>query len=399
MLWPLCALIAPWLLHASAFRVQRLENAETCRKSFMHFKSYYIQSGEPAVLKCPPLQYLHLDYAKASRLAFNLTWYKNESRKLLPEDDLRIQVQEGALWFFPTSTEDTGHYHCILRNSSYCLEVIISFSVVRRQDVSLPDISYQQHVFTLASEQIYCPDLSDFTTRYTDWKLKWYKNNIILPNRNTKFKYLEDTTFLQIEDVTEEDEGYFTCEMTFTHTGTQYAITRIIQLQTVEQEKRNRPIIVYPNRKTIAAALGSRLIIPCKVFTGYGRNSMTVVWWLANDSYIDEVFQDGRVKEGQFETTIENDANYVEVQLVFDEVREEDFITDFKCYATNDYGSHVFPTQLRPAESSISWYVAAVPVAAVFLIVSAIAIYRCGRARSQKGYALPSSLMANSISL
>ncbi|KAJ1118332.1 hypothetical protein NDU88_006525 [Pleurodeles waltl] len=380
---------ALWLLRVSAFRVQRLETAETCSNSITYF-NIYVQSGEPTVLRCPAFKYLHLDPAKASSLSLNLAWYRNDSQKLVPEEDSQIQAKDDALLFFPSSVGDTGHYHCSLRNASYCLEVVIALTVVTRPEDSLSELAYEQTVFTLTSGKIVCPNLNDFIMMDANWKLKWYKDNAVLPNMSAKFQYSEGTTYLQIEDVSAEDKGYYTCEMTFEHTGKTYRATRIIKLQTVEQEKKSHPIIVYPDRKAIAAAVGSRLIIPCKVFTGYGSNSLTVVWWLANNSYIDEFFQDGRVKEGQFVATTENDGNYIEVQLVFDEVKEEDFNTDFTCTAHNDYGIHMLPAQLRPAESSFSWYVAAVPVAAVFLIAGAICAYRCRRARTQKGYALTS---------
>ncbi|XP_078512269.1 interleukin-1 receptor type 2 isoform X1 [Lissotriton helveticus] len=388
MLQSVSVVIAFWLLRVSAFRVQRLENAETCSNRITHFDSYAVQSGEPTVLRCPAFLYLRLDSARASSLSLNLTWYRNNSQTLAPQEDPRIQAKDDALLFFPSSIEDTGRYHCILRNSSYCLEVVLALTVVTSPEDSLAEIAYAQNVFTLTSGQIFCPNLNDFIRMDANWKLKWYKDNSVLPNLSTKFQYPEGTTYLQIEDVSAEDKGYYTCEITFEHTGKEYRATRIILLQTVEQEKKDQPLIVYPNHKAIAAAVGSRLIIPCKVFTGYGSNSLTVVWWLANNSYIDEFFQDGRVKEGQFVATTENDGNYIEVQLVFDEVKEEDFNTDFTCIANNDYGIHMLPAQLRPAESSFSWYVAAVPVAAVLLIAGAICAYRCRRARTQKGYAL-----------
>lgn len=48
-----------------------------------------------------------------------------------------------------------------------------------------------------------------------------------------------------------------------------------------------------------SAVAGSRLTIPCKVFLGAGIPTTTVLWWMANNTHIDDAYQGGRVTEGQ----------------------------------------------------------------------------------------------------
>lgn len=42
-------------------------------------------------------------------------------------------------------------------------------------------------------------------------------------------------------------------------------------------------------------------------------------------------------------------GQYFEVPLIIEHIEEEDFSTDFKCIASNDYGQEVLPTQIRQA--------------------------------------------------
>ncbi|XP_029460675.1 interleukin-1 receptor type 2 [Rhinatrema bivittatum] len=388
----LFAAVSIYLQDTAAFRVHRLNKTEKCQESFVHFKNYCVQQGEPTVLKCPIFRYQHLKLNKGSNLSLHLTWYKNDSKIPIPEVESRMQAREDSLWFVPAAMDDSGHYVCVLRNSSFCIEVTISLTVVKSNNAALRDIAYPHNAFTLTNDQLVCPDLSDFVTKDTDLDLRWYKESVLLPKLNNKFKYVVGTNKLIINDVTAADEGLYTCELPFTHRGTRYNITRVIQLQTVDQEKRNHPVIVYPDHKTIAAVLGSKLIIPCKVFTGLGKKSGTVVWWLANNSFVNRNPKyDGRVTEGTFLKTTKNDGNYIEVQLTFEEIREEDFSTSFNCIAKNDYGLQVLPTRIGKAAPAFSWYMAAVPAALACLIVGVMVMYKFRKPRTQKDYILAKS--------
>ncbi|XP_075446521.1 interleukin-1 receptor type 2 isoform X1 [Ascaphus truei] len=391
MWFPYLAIGTSCLLETLAFGVHRLENPEKCRERISHYRGYLVLDGEPTVLKCPSFQYLQLDLAITADFSLNLIWTKNDSESLILGEESRIQQHGDSLWFFPASSEDSGVYSCILRNSSFCIEVTISLNVMRDTEVSLPDIAYEQNAFVQSRFQMFCPDLSDFTKDNTDVQLKWYKEGELLPKDNSKYTYLDGTTYLYMHDVHNDDEGFYKCELAFTHGSQEYTISRIIHLRTIAQEKRHNPVIVNPTRKTIAAALGSKLMIPCKVFTGQGGNSVTIVWWLANDSYIDEYFEDGRVKEGTFLETTENDDRYIEVPLIFEIVKEEDFSTDFKCIASNEYGFQVLPTQIREAAPPSTWYIAAVPAVVVSLIVVIMFTYKYRKSRNEQDYTLAKS--------
>uniref|UniRef100_A0A8C5MTL6 Interleukin 1 receptor type 2 n=1 Tax=Leptobrachium leishanense TaxID=445787 RepID=A0A8C5MTL6_9ANUR len=335
------------------FSVSRLDSPEQCQNRITHFKGYYVLGGEPAAIQCPTFSYLQMQYSDLSESSQDLVWSRNYSENFNVGEESRIQAKEDLLWFFPTKKEDTGTYSCILRNSSFCLEVTVHFNVMALTEVTLADIAYGQITVEQHSFQMNCPDMGAFTRTHTDVNLRWLKDGNLLSNDGKKYEVLDGSTHIHIKDVNKEDEGYYTCEYTFTHDNKEYSVSRIISLQVIAQEKRDHPIIVQPSHKTIAASIGSKLTIPCKVFTGFGGSNL-IVWWLANGTYINEIFEDGRVTEGSFQETKESDGIYIEVTLFFENVSEEDFSTDFKCIASNDYGTEVLPTQIRQA-GRIPW--------------------------------------------
>ncbi|XP_025922306.1 interleukin-1 receptor type 2-like isoform X2 [Apteryx rowi] len=370
---------------ASAFRIQQVESTEKCPDHTVYFKHYYELHGEPVVLKCPSPRYKHLDF---SALTLNITWYKNDSKTMISgrEEDPRIWAKGDALWFLPAMLEDSGVYICSRRNASYCAEVSIHLTVVEK--TAAREISYPQVLFTFTAGNIVCPDLWDFTQNKTDLELKWYKDALPLEDNNEKFVRLEGSNTLIITSVLPTDCGYYTCKMSFPYEGVMYEITRTIRLETVEQEKRITPVIVYPTQKTTSAALGSRMTLPCKVFVGLSRYVYTEVEWLANNTIVDVAYEQSRVTVGERQETIENGENFIEVPLIFDSVKEVDFYTDFKCLARNGYGYQVLPTRVKQEAVGMSWYTAMIPIALACVILMGICIHKCWKQRADKGYTI-----------
>ncbi|XP_006031569.1 interleukin-1 receptor type 2 isoform X2 [Alligator sinensis] len=370
-------------MDASAFRIQPVKSIEQCQDHTVYFKHYFVLRGEAVILKCSSSSHGSLAF---SDLSLNLTWHKNDSQPVISGEDKeqRIQAKGDTLWFLPASLEDTGVYVCTQRNSSYCAKVSIHLTVVEK--TAAHAISYMQKLFTFTSGKLVCPDLEDFIDKKADLELKWYKDSVPLDEDNKKYIRLKETTSLIISSVLPEDSGYYTCKMSFTYEGTQYPVTRTIQLQTVETEKRNTPVIVYPDQKTTLAVPGYKMIIPCKVFIGLSRDSYTIVRWLANDTNIDTMYKDDRVTVGEHQEIVENGENFIEVPLIFDPVREVDFYTDFKCLAQNSVGYQVLPTRVKEEAISFSWYIAMIPVALACLLVGGLLIHKCWKQRADKGY-------------
>ncbi|XP_008844126.2 interleukin-1 receptor type 2 isoform X2 [Nannospalax galili] len=357
---------------------------DNCRFRGREHKSEYRLEGEPVVLRCP-LAWPHL---KASAISHTLlTWRKTDSPQLIPGDEPRMWVQDDTLWVLPAMRQDSGIYICTLRNASHCEEMSIELRVFEGTDASLPLISYLQISTVSVTGLLVCPDLKEFIPSKSDAKIQWYKGSVFLDKDNEKFLSVGDPTHLLISNTSTEDAGYYRCVATFTHKGKKFNITRNIELRVKETTMESIPVIISP-LETIPASLGSRLIVPCKVFLGTGTPSNTIVWWMANSTFISSAYPEGRVTEGLHHQYLENEENYVEVSLIFDPVTREDLNTDFKCVATNPRSFQSLHTTVKEVSSTFSWGIALAPLSLVFLVLGGIWMHRRCQYRIGKTYGL-----------
>ncbi|KAM9321212.1 interleukin-1 receptor type 2-like [Gastrophryne carolinensis] len=383
-MWLPVVLLSTCFMDISSLNVHRMESeaAETaltnirsivflekCQRQITHPLGHFSLNGEPAILRCPVFEYVMFDFTK-----FQIVWGKKGAETNTAGDDSRIQINQEALWFLPALTEDSGIYSCIIRNSSFCVEISVSLKVVSDAPLSSSsDIEYKLIAHEDSDFHMYCPDIGDFAHDPKNMKLRWYKNDEALANDNSRFQYSDGTTHAFIHNVGSDDEGHYKCQLDFTYQNKDFTVSRMIYLKTIDQSRKQHPVIVKPSQKTIAAAIGSKLIIPCKVFNGPAETRL-MVWWQANDSYVDEYSEDGRVVQSTLQKTTETEGQYTEVSLIFERVEEEDFNTDFKCIASNEHGHEILPTQIRPEASTFAWYIAAVPALVVSLLVVIILI-------------------------
>ncbi|XP_044143263.1 interleukin-1 receptor type 2-like [Bufo gargarizans] len=371
------------LLETSGFNVYRLNTGEKCQVQITHSVGYYVLDEELATIQCPISQHLQLD-----RSTFHLVWTRNGLETMDTAEQPRIQQKEDTLWFLPAVKEDTGIYTCIMRNASYCAEISMSLKVMSNTPSSYPYIKYE-YIYIIGVEnntfEMICPALPNFIKDHINVNINWYKDGEPLRIDSSKYRYLDGTTYVSINDVGYEDEGYYKCQLTFSLENKDYTMSRIIQLQIIDEGKRQQPVIVNTNHKTIAAATGSKLIIPCKVFAGHDDGNL-MIWWTANDSFMSDYSTDHRVTQGMLQEITEADGQYFDLPLIFERIEEEDFITDFKCIASNDYGLEVLPTQIKQAAYSFAWYIAAVPALVVFLIIAIIFITKYRKCGNKKDY-------------
>ncbi|XP_036080754.1 interleukin-1 receptor type 2 isoform X3 [Rousettus aegyptiacus] len=287
------------IVGVSAFTIQPEERtvaSGNCQFRGKHFKTIFGVEGEPAVLRCPQVRYW---LGASASFHVNMTWRKNDSAGMAPGgEETQVWVKDGALWIVPALQGNSGTYICTVRNASYCDEMSIELRVFKKTEASLTFISYPQILILSTSGSLVCPELSEFTRNKTDMKIHWYKDSVLLDQANEKFLSVQGTTRLLINNVSVEDEGYYSCVVAFAHNGTPYNVTRNIKLRIDKKEEETVPVIISPHQ-TILASLGSRLTIPCKVFLGAGTCSTTLLWWMANNTNIKSAYQEGRVTEGQ----------------------------------------------------------------------------------------------------
>ncbi|XP_004435921.1 PREDICTED: interleukin-1 receptor type 2 [Ceratotherium simum simum] len=375
------------MLGVSAFTIQpeeRTAAAGNCRFLGRHFKIDFMVEGEPVVLRCPLAWHRSLDSARPH---VNMTWYKNGSARMLPgEGETRMWVQDSALWILPALQGDSGTYICTVRNASYCEEMSTELRVFEKTEAALTYISYPQILTLSTSGSLVCPELSEFVHDKTDMKVQWYKDSVLLDQGNEKFLSVRGTPRLLVQNISVEDAGYYSCVMTLTHNGTRFNVTRNVELRVKKKREETVPVIISP-LQTILASLGSRLVIPCKVFLGAGTQWTTELWWMANDTAIDSAYLGGRVTEGQRQEYSENNENYIEVPLIFDTVIREDLNTDFKCVARNALSFQTLHTTVKEA-TTFSWEIALAPLSLVVLVLGGIWTHSRCKHRTGKAYGL-----------
>ncbi|XP_007501221.1 interleukin-1 receptor type 2 isoform X2 [Monodelphis domestica] len=328
------------VVNVSASSIQLQESTENCQDFGDNFIRFVVE-GEPVVLKAPFLR----DFFS---LPYKLSWHKNDSEKTVlgVGESGRTWIKDNALWIVPASVEDTGTYICTIRNESYCATKSIELKVLKKMTASLHLISYRQTVVSSSPGRLVCPEINDFIQKTNKMEIKWYKDSVLLDESNKKFSILKGSTDCHINNVSLNNSGYYTCELPFVHGNVKYNITRHIKLRVLKKKEDSFPVIILPN-KTISTSLGSKLIIPCKAFFGLGPQSTMLLWWTANKTFVDNVYKEGRVKEGQHHKYLENNKSYLEAPLIFDSVEKKDLYTEFVCTARNRLGSQTLHARVK----------------------------------------------------
>uniref|UniRef100_A0A8C6I269 Interleukin-1 receptor type 1 n=1 Tax=Mus spicilegus TaxID=10103 RepID=A0A8C6I269_MUSSI len=214
-----------------------------------------------------------------------IIWYKNDSKTPISADrDSRIHQQNEHLWFVPAKVEDSGYYYCIVRNSTYCLKTKVTVTVLEN-DPGLcysTQATFPQRLHIAGDGSLVCPYLSYFKDENNELpEVQWYKNCKPLLLDNVSFFGVKDK--LLVRNVAEEHRGDYICRMSYTFRGKQYPVTRVIQFITIDENKRDRPVILSPRNETIEADPGSMIQLICNV-TGQFSD---LVYWKWNGSEIE----------------------------------------------------------------------------------------------------------------
>ncbi|KAM5319925.1 interleukin-1 receptor type 1 isoform 1-T11 [Glossophaga mutica] len=303
-----------------------------------------------------------------------INWYKNDSKtSISTERDSRVHQHKDKLWFVPAKVEDSGHYYCAVRNSTYCLKIKITAKFVQHE----PNLCYSaQAIFTqklpIAGDgQLVCPYLDYFKDENNELpKIQWYKDckPLLLDNIN----FIGESSKLIIMNVTEAHKGNYTCLASYTYLGKQYRISRVIELLTLEENRPMRPVIVSPVNETMQVVLGSQLQLICNVT---GQFSDFVVYWKWNGSMIDDdpvLVEDYRLVENPSSKK----RNTIITMLNISEVKSKFYLYPFTCVARNTYGINAAYIQLIHPVPNFQKHIIGIFVMLTIVITSSVFIYK-----------------------
>ncbi|XP_078259039.1 interleukin-1 receptor type 2-like [Rhinoraja longicauda] len=100
-----------------------------------------------------------------------------------------------------------------------------------------------------------------------------------------------------------------------------------------------RPRIIRLRSKPGVAKLGKTLQLTCRANSGGGRDYPTMIYWLANNQFIEECYVDGRVAEGKERSWTRNERLIVQKSLKFTSTLPEDFGVNFTCIVLTPKGT------------------------------------------------------------
>lgn len=302
-----------------------------------------------------------------------ISWYKNDSKtRISTERDSRIHQYKDKLWFVPAEVEDSGHYYCVVRNSTYCLKTKITMKFVQHEPNTCYNAQaiFPQKLFIGGDGKLVCPYLYHFKDEYNELpKIQWYKDcKPLLDSIN----FIGKTDKLFIRNVTEAHQGKYTCYASYAYLGKQYRITRVIKLITLDEIKPTRPVIESPVNETMEVVLGSQLQLICNVTGQIGD----FVYWKWNGSVIEE---DDPVLVEDY-PPVENHSskkmNTIIATLNVSEVKNIFYLHPFTCIAKNTHGINAAYIRLVHPVPNFQKHLIGVFVMLTVVITSSVFIYK-----------------------
>ncbi|XP_041438302.1 interleukin-1 receptor type 1 isoform X2 [Xenopus laevis] len=273
----------------------------------------YVLNGEPIRLPC----------CGNRNDSSNITWFKNGSHIPFSSDpQSRIHQNRNALWFFPASLEDAGWYMCVLRDVTYCTRLIVfenEKGLCYNRSTLFPNWQYSE------ATKIICPYVWDYVD-ISKAQIKWFKE--CQPLQNDKYYALADA--LTIQNAVKQDEGLYTCVVQFEYSGTEYSLTRTIDLEITVAAASLLPFMRNPSNTINKVELGSAISLRCEVING----DEVLIMWTYNDSAVDEVY-DTVITGDIIPSMTEDGEPMVYSYLNFTEIKEEHYNKKFYCEIFN----------------------------------------------------------------
>ncbi|XP_072477672.1 interleukin-1 receptor type 1 [Notamacropus eugenii] len=274
----------------------------------------------------------------------NISWYGSDGKTIISMDqNSRVHQYREMLWFVPAATEDSGNYYCVERNSTHCRKKEVKIEIMKKHPGTCyyAESEYKQKLPPGPGGFLVCPHLDIFKDEKHDLsKVQWYKDCKPLLN-NTKFNGLKGQLYL--DKVQKEDEGHYSCLMSYDYMGKHYNITRLIYLNVIGRPKKIMPVILTPENKTMEVELGSQLFLDCN-FTAQKHD---LQYWTWNGSF---AYDEPNITWSELLVSNLNNTNAVTriSRLVILKVESRHYLYPFLCWVSNSAGIVTTYISLRP---------------------------------------------------
>ncbi|KAM9448837.1 interleukin-1 receptor type 1 isoform 3-T6 [Salvelinus alpinus] len=330
---------------------------ELCKDYGREFERVFSVPGDAAMLTSTLLAPNVFNY---DTVPYNISWYDPRTGRKLTSETGKTLVQGKTLWMFNIEMDDAGDYVCVVRTPSQCYKqaTLLIVNQNNPEECGRPQNEVEQVLTNTASAFLSCP-LSDQIRKVDNYSIQWYKGCESIVEDDPlwdRFTYVSDGQRLLVAQVSPEDHGFYTCTMTFDLEGLSGRISETF-VGTVKKDYCLVPKVVEPANKIIKADLGSSFSKMCRVFVLSVGGQCADLFWTARDDFIPENVSERVFQESQSEWREEEKKGvWIERQLNFLEVEEEDFYIDYTCQTWSDRGVYTASFTLQPTESDGKLY-------------------------------------------
>nr|AQR55701.1 IL-1RI [Miichthys miiuy] len=348
---------------------------ENCKNYELQFERVFSVPGDVAMLSSTLVSSEVFNFTS---VPYNITWYDPKTTQEMSNQTGRIVIHGETLWFLNITLDDAGEYVSVLRTPTRCYKqatkLVVNESVAG--ECGRPMKAHQM-VTKGVTDKLSCP-LKDYMNKLDSYNItssiKWYRG--CDPIVDGTDRYTCDTTTLYIADVETQDNGSYTCTLTFTLGGTTGSISETIHAS-VREQYFLVPQVHEPANDVIKAEIGSRFTKRCLVFVpGVGGMAVDILW-LARNEFIFE-YPSNRVhtsKRRKWSQDVPHKGVWLERLLIFSELREEDFNVTYTCRAYSPRGFPECYFTLQPTEPNIILPIGLVFGAVTLLFIIGVVIY------------------------
>ncbi|KAM6934571.1 interleukin-1 receptor type 1 [Xenentodon cancila] len=306
---------------------------ENCTNYKLQFERIFSVPGDMAMLNSTLVS---PDVFSFSTVPYNITWYNSKTGQEMSNQTGRILVLEETLWFLNVTLDDDGEYETILRTPSHCYmqstKLVVDLPMFG--ECGRPQKAYQQLTNGVA-DTLNCP-LSDYIHELESYNvgfsIKWYKACNSIQNQIDRYAF-RDRTKMTIRMVQPEDTALYTCKMTFTLGGVTGSVSETIDV----------------------AVTGSNFTKRCRVFVPGSGMPFVDVLWLVKDDLILNTRPSERVYVSEQRMQIHDAPKgvWLERQLMFSQLRNEDFNISYTCRAYSSRGNPEGYFTLQPTGKNV----------------------------------------------
>ncbi|XP_076603917.1 interleukin-1 receptor type 1 [Chaetodon auriga] len=328
---------------------------ENCTNYMLQFERVFSVPGDIAMLNSTLVSPEVFNF---TAVPYNVTWYDSKTGREMNDQMGRILVRGETLWFLNVTMEDDGEYVTIVRTPTWCYRQSSKLVVDRPVAGECGRPKKAGQTLSMGStDTLSCP-LKGYTYKLDSYNItysiKWYKGCDPIEDGKGKYTY-RDITKLKIDGLEPQNNSAYTCTLTFTLGGIKGSVSETIDAW-VKEDYCLAPEVHEPANEIIKAKMGSSFTKRCLVFVLCAGKPIVDVVWLVRGDFILDTHPSNRIYTSEqrlWRQDAPRKGVWLERLLMFSELREEDFHTNYTCRVYSDRGHPEEYFTLLPEDPNI----------------------------------------------